>query len=774
MRLRQCINVALCLFITQFLTAETLRIALIENTESNDFNVQLDELFRKEINDLLSDEYTIEFMSLEVSASSNANQIFTLLDRAYSETAVDAVIVLDFPSHLLAGQKESYAKPTFLPLVFNGQIIGYPLEGESSGVNNLSYLTFEFSISEELAALQRVYPFEKAVFITGERITASIAASTTSQLSEQARNNGVDLTFVTYNDDHARTLATFPANTEAVFIGALPNVSEQMQAAFVKRLTESGIASFSVAGENLLKLGALATNSPDTDWERLARRTALNLQEVLLGRPASEIPVFFQSRNRLMINMQTARELGISPSFDILSESVVINRDPIPDGPSYSLSEVAIKAVNENLAIAVQRLRAEQAREDINIARGALLPTVSASVGHDIRRETASTRAGLIARSTTDAAVSLRMPLFNEELWANYAVRKYTSLSQQELLRQTELDIVQSAVVTYLDVLRAQTSLEQERQNLDITASNLRLAQDRVEAGSTNASDLFRWQSELANAKQSVLFAKSNLEQRKQALNAILNRPIDESFQTSVETLDNPDLLVSNKHVVNSVNNPTSLDSLTTFFVLKGLEQSPELKQIELAIKSNKRLKDSNQRDFWMPDVSLVATYNRNLDEDREGVIETEEYDWIVGFEVSLPLFEGGARFAEVKRSSLAILETESQLRDAQNSVEQSIRNSAESVHASYLAIKFAREAEVAIEKSYELTADSYAQGNVSIIDLLDAQESLLNAREASMNSVYNFLIELMQLQRASGAFDFFLTAEERAALSNAILSTVK
>ena len=40
-----------------------------------------------------------------------------------------------------------------------------------------------------------------------------------------------------------------------------------------------------------LELGMLATNSPDADLGRLARRTALNLQRILLGESAGTLPV---------------------------------------------------------------------------------------------------------------------------------------------------------------------------------------------------------------------------------------------------------------------------------------------------------------------------------------------------------------------------------------------------------------------------------------------------------------------------------------------------
>ncbi len=51
---------------------------------------------------------------------------------------------------------------------------------------------------------------------------------------------------------------------------------------------------------------------------------------------------------------------------------------------------------------------------------------------------------------------------------------------------------------------------------------------------------------------------------------------------------------------------------------------------------------------------------------------------------------------------------------------------------------------------------DTYRRGAASIIDLLDAQNQALVADEEAANAVYDFLIDLMRVQRAVSRFDFF------------------
>ncbi|MEJ2365756.1 MAG: hypothetical protein P8017_13955, partial [Deltaproteobacteria bacterium] len=60
------------------------------------------------------------------------------------------------------------------------------------------------------------------------------------------------------------------------------------------------------------------------------------------------------------------------------------------------------------------------------------------------------------------------------------------------------------------------------------------------------------------------------------------------------------------------------------------------------------------------------------------------------------------------------------------------------------------------------LVTDQYTRGLVTIVDLLDAQNSSLTADQDAENAVYNFLIDWMDVQRAAGRFDFLMTPGQR------------
>jgi len=105
--------------------------------------------------------------------------------------------------------------------------------------------------------------------------------------------------------------------------------------------------------------------------------------------------------------------------------------------------------------------------------------------------------------------------------------------------------------------------------------------------------------------------------------------------------------------------------------------------------------------------------------------------------------------------------------------VEEIIRSQLYSAQAAYAQIDLTAIAAEASLKNYNLVSDAYARGAVTVIELLDAQETSLKASAASAESLYNFLTVIMAMQRAVGGFDYLLSPDERNALADEFRSTL-
>jgi outer membrane protein TolC len=85
-----------------------------------------------------------------------------------------------------------------------------------------------------------------------------------------------------------------------------------------------------------------------------------------------------------------------------------------------------------------------------------------------------------------------------------------------------------------------------------------------------------------------------------------------------------------------------------------------------------------------------------------------------------------------------------------------------EKAKSSYFSIQQAQLEQEAARKTLEIVTESYSRGAVSILSLLDAQNSALRADQVAANALYDFLVDYLSVQRAIGKVDVLLTREDR------------
>ena len=141
---------------------------------------------------------------------------------------------------------------------------------------------------------------------------------------------------------------------------------------------------------------------------------------------------------------------------------------------------------------------------------------------------------------------------------------------------------------------------------------------------------------------------------------------------------------------------------------------------------------------------------------------ESRHSAWSIALSADYPLFAGGRRFAELRRSDLELRQLKTQRAATRERVDQRIRSALLATGGAFAQIALARDAAEAAQANFDLVGDAYARGAAEILDLLDAQNAALVANQVAANAEYDFLIELMQAQRALGQFDLFMTDEER------------
>ncbi len=715
-------------------------------------------IFISELAALTENEFKVEAPpEKRLDGQWSAEKIGAALDRLEADKSVDAVIALGFAASQQAAGRRAFAKPTFAPFVTNTALAG-ETKPEGSGIKNLNLLTSESRLGDQLKLFRAVVPFTRLAVLLDETLYQSLPGVIRPAV-EKARENGIELSFVTHAGEPDLT-AKIPADVQAVMVGPLPRLTPDQRRALVVGLIQRKLPSFSLRGDDEVEEGFLMSDVSAADIRRLARQTGLNIQAVLRGEPASAQVAVFERKAQVTINMATARALNVSPRFTIIREAALINEDE-DAGPPLRLSDAAKEALKANLNLAAGRLGVEAGEKEVAQVRSVLLPQLEAAFDMSRRRDDFPivTR-GLAAERTTEASLNFSQLVFSEQALANLAIQERLQIAHQAQQRSLEVDIVYQAATSYLRILAEKTQLDIQRSSLRLAQANWKLAKDRVEVGKADVSDIYRWENEIATARQRMLRARADLDQARDRLNRLLQRPIEDRFPVTPATLDDPSLFTSRSELFQVVDNERAFRLMARFLLAEAMHESPDLAELEARINAQRRRLASERWAWVLPEAALSARGSRVLSEKwapGSTIRLEDENDWRLGLNVSLPLLEGGGHVARTQQARIILNQLLVQREALAQSIERDLRDGLHALRASHPAIRLSQQAAEAARKTYDLVSRNYARGTRSVVDLLDARNASLAAEQTAANAVYQALADLMGVQRAMGQFDFFL-----------------
>jgi outer membrane protein len=730
------------------------------------------EMFRREILDLTSEEFDVQFpQDKNIHGSWTANGVKQAVDRLLGDPEVDLVITLGVIASHEVCQRRDLPKPVIAALTVDPELQGLPLKDGTSGVRNLTYIDSFKSLKSDVKAFNEIVPFKTlAVLADGAALKAIPQISDYAQ--QIARELSIRMSIIVVENTAEEALAALPPDTDAVLVAPLVRLAPSEFQKLVAGLIDRRLPSFSFWGSDEVVQGLLASVAPKSDFPRLARRVALNVQRVLLGEDPGTFPVAFPVGERLTINMATARAIGAYPSWGVLIEAELLNEEREDIERHLTMESAIHEAVAVNLDLAVSERDVAAGRQRVREVLAELLPQIEISTsGLFIDKERAEASLGGDAERTFSGSASATQLIYSDDAWANYTIEKYSQISREEERDTLRLDIARAAVIAYLNVLRAKTLERVQKDNLKLTRANLDTARVRQSVGVANPAEVFRWESEIATSRQNVLDAQFQRRQAQLTLNRLLHRPMEERFLTAEAGLDDPSLLISDERFFRYIDNPQTSKVFRDFMVQEGFEAAPELRRLLALISGQERERLAAQRAFYLPTFSVRGSITQIYDEAGAGagrsslpilLPEDEDSEWSVTVDATLPIFSGGAKDARLKLADEELARLRLEREATVERIEERIRTALQKTDTSFPSIRLSQQGAESARRNLDLVRDQYERGVVSIIDLLDAQNASLVADQVAANAVFDYLIDLMEAQRAVGRFDFFLSTTQR------------
>jgi outer membrane protein len=381
--------------------------------------------------------------------------------------------------------------------------------------------------------------------------------------------------------------------------------------------------------------------------------------------------------------------------------------------PTTTLQDALAQAYATNPDIQTQRANQRANDENVPIARSQGLPGLSANgSANDSLYNTNAT--ALTPSRQAQLGINLSQPIYSGGSIRNSVRAAEVRVNAGRAnLRGAEADIFTQTVTAYLNVIRDESIVRLNQENVHVLEVNLQATRDRFQVGDLTRTDVAQSEARLALAQSQLRSAEAQLIGSRETYIQVVGTP--------------PGVLAPPPALPNLPQDVQTAEQV-------ALANNPFLEAAQLA-RDASRYDTRVAKAGRLPQVSLGAggTYLNYLgsvgDIGRRAGLTPTATTATVGVQVSLPLFQGGRPAAQVRQAQAregAAIETVTL-------TERGVIAQARSAYASYQAalrvIESSRTAVQANQLSLEGVRAENSVGTRTILDILNAEQELLNSQ---------------------------------------------
>ena len=748
-------------------TDKPYTIALVEDGASAYARDSL-ALLRRELEALLGDERGIAFKEDPAfDGKWDAALVEKALDAALRDPQVDLVLADGMLlAQIASDPARSLPKPVIGAFVPEPTTMGLPITREGrSGRRNFTYVAAPLRAKRDLEVFRQVVPFRKLGLFADGFLVENMKGLK-EQVAAIEKSMGISVTLVPMNTSAAEILERMGRLLDAVYLTPPLRMGGEEWAKLIKGLNARKLPTFSMMGQEDVELGALAGLAV-RDEERLARRLALNIQQIMQGAPPEDLLVILAFNEKLQINTRTALAIGYAPGFDIMVSADFLHEDILERGEPISLGRAFAIARERSAELAIKKAETEVSRQERNRVRGSFMPQAGASAAYtQVDEDQAESSMGMQPEKQTKGGFQITQVLFNDPLITQMRMANRSWKAQIEQGEDSRMDVMESAGKAYVRFLQARALLRIETDNLSLSRNNLDLARVREQIGVAGPEEVYRWETQVASQKARVIAASSDSDLARLSLNRVMGVEIASRWTPEDIPMTGTNLVFLGGRLDPLLRNSRDLQAFEEYVVMCALGNTPFLKSLDFSVDAQRLYLAQAKRRFVLPELaanfSFDHTFKREMAGDVTGQADPKDDQWSAVLQASLPIFEGGRKLADMS-GARALLEQYAQTRRrAGELVEQQARSVICSILSSYPSMQLQRGAADIAERNLELVREQYARGAVSLEDLLDAQNQSFVANQNAAVAGYRFLEDLVALQRAVAWFEFEKTESEK------------
>jgi outer membrane protein len=399
-----------------------------------------------------------------------------------------------------------------------------------------------------------------------------------------------------------------------------------------------------------------------------------------------------------------------------------------------TLREALVSAYQTNPTLTAQRESLRATDATVAIARAAGRPSVTGTVG--LNRNL--TRSGIIAQTQGDdhnislsAGADLNVPLFQGGRVKNSVSAAETRVEAgRATLRAVEGDVFTQAVSAYMDVIRDRAIVELNQNNVKVLETNLQATRDRFEIGDLTRTDVAQSEARLQLGRSQLAGAEGQRTASEATYRQVIGHPPGELApppplpplpQTEDEAVKialagNPDLVATQRQAI-AAGYDVNVARAGRLPTVSGVASGDYLNQISGGTNGLSR--------------SGTATS--------------------IGISSQIPIFEGGLPAARIREAQALQGQAQEQVIGTERAVVQTTRAAFARYDAAQKAIQSNTVAVQANELALEGARAEQTVGTRTVLDVLNAEQELLNSQVALVTAKRDAYVAGFQLLNAMG-----------------------
>ena len=340
--------------------------------------------------------------------------------------------------------------------------------------------------------------------------------------------------------------------------------------------------------------------------------------------------------------------------------------------------------------------------------------------------------------TSTSTGISFSQNIYDGGIWWNTIAQSKNSYKIAEQFdRQVKINIIRVVHQTYFNYLKTMQLLDVAQSNLKSSQQQLALTKKRFELGSARKTDLLKAEVRFGQARVDVVNNNSALE------NAYLNLKNAMGIIGSDQDFTVKDVAAALVPVP---------DFATGFETIQKLNPSVLAKQRQI---TNAEFNEKITKGARMPNISANANYSGNA-EDLENLSGKWDENWRrnISLSISIPIYTGNTLSTRIQQARLNVQKQESeyltQLQDLSvqlHGILDKLNNYQEVIPINETVLTSAKE-------DLKLAQKRYSLGSTTILEVLDAQVSVVSARSSLIRTKYDAFIEQSNLKGLLGTLD--------------------